>query len=133
MSQQRILVIEDEHSLVDVLSYNLGNEGFEVLSATDGALQGTLSFAAPEGGESPPAWKLRGALNEQRIHLFGSREQDWVRLEAKRSESGWAGQWTGEVAFKPVAGTWTLARVKATGDDAKVATDTSGKADSPAP
>ncbi len=36
MSQQRILVIEDEHSLVDVLSYNLGNEGFEVLSATDG-------------------------------------------------------------------------------------------------
>ncbi|MAG92574.1 MAG: DNA-binding response regulator [Planctomycetaceae bacterium] len=36
MSQQTILVIEDEHSLVDVLSYNLGNEGFEVLSATDG-------------------------------------------------------------------------------------------------
>lgn len=36
MSDQRVLIIEDEKSLIDVLAYNLRNEGFEVLSATDG-------------------------------------------------------------------------------------------------
>lgn len=36
MAKQTILIIEDERSLVDVLTYNLSNEGFEVLSATDG-------------------------------------------------------------------------------------------------
>ena len=36
MSKQKILVIEDERDLVEVLTYNLTNEGFEVSSATDG-------------------------------------------------------------------------------------------------
>lgn len=36
MSQQTILIIEDERSLVEVLTYNLEMEGFRVLSATDG-------------------------------------------------------------------------------------------------
>lgn len=36
MSKQKILVIEDERALVEVLTYNLTNEGFEVISATDG-------------------------------------------------------------------------------------------------
>jgi two-component system phosphate regulon response regulator PhoB len=36
MKKQTILLIEDERSLVDVLTYNLTNEGFEVISATDG-------------------------------------------------------------------------------------------------
>jgi two-component system phosphate regulon response regulator PhoB len=36
MSQQTILVIEDERALVEVLTYNLRKEGFEVHSATDG-------------------------------------------------------------------------------------------------
>jgi len=36
MSNQTILIIEDERSLVDVLTYNLKSEGFEVLSALDG-------------------------------------------------------------------------------------------------
>ncbi len=36
MPKQTILVIEDEQSLVEVLSYNLANEGFDVLTATDG-------------------------------------------------------------------------------------------------
>lgn len=36
MGQQTILVIEDEHSIVEILAYNLGNEGFEVITATDG-------------------------------------------------------------------------------------------------
>jgi two-component system, OmpR family, phosphate regulon response regulator PhoB len=36
MSKQKILVIEDERDLVEILTYNLTNEGFEVLSATDG-------------------------------------------------------------------------------------------------
>ncbi|MCA9070888.1 MAG: response regulator, partial [Planctomycetaceae bacterium] len=36
MSKQKILIIEDERTLVEVLTYNLTNEGFEVLSATDG-------------------------------------------------------------------------------------------------
>jgi two-component system phosphate regulon response regulator PhoB len=36
MSKQKILVIEDERDLVEVLTYNLTNEGFEVHCATDG-------------------------------------------------------------------------------------------------
>ncbi|MDR3634997.1 MAG: response regulator transcription factor [Isosphaeraceae bacterium] len=36
MSKPKILVIEDERSLVEVLTYNLEREGFEVLAATDG-------------------------------------------------------------------------------------------------
>ena len=36
MPKQKILVIEDERSLVDVLSCNLQREGFEVLSSYDG-------------------------------------------------------------------------------------------------
>ena len=36
MSQQTILIIEDERALVDVLTYNLKKEGFEVVSAYDG-------------------------------------------------------------------------------------------------
>lgn len=36
MSQQTILIIEDERSLVEVLTYNLQKEGYIVASATDG-------------------------------------------------------------------------------------------------
>ena len=36
MSRQKILVIEDERSLAEVLTYNLTNEGFEVVTASEG-------------------------------------------------------------------------------------------------
>jgi len=36
MSKQKILIIEDERDLIEVLTYNLTKEGFEVISATDG-------------------------------------------------------------------------------------------------
>ncbi len=36
MSKQKILVIEDERSIVEVLTYNLTHEGFDVISSTDG-------------------------------------------------------------------------------------------------
>src|SRR4051794_27157433 len=36
MAQQTILIIEDERPLIDVLTYNLQKEGFEVASASDG-------------------------------------------------------------------------------------------------
>ncbi|MBC7822169.1 MAG: response regulator transcription factor [Planctomycetaceae bacterium] len=36
MSKSKILIIEDERSLIEILSYNLTNEGFEVLTASDG-------------------------------------------------------------------------------------------------
>ncbi len=36
MAKQTILIIEDEPSLVDVLTYNLTKEGFDVVVATDG-------------------------------------------------------------------------------------------------
>ncbi len=36
MAKQTILIIEDERALVEVLTYNLRKEGFEVQSATDG-------------------------------------------------------------------------------------------------
>ncbi len=36
MTKHRILIIEDERSLAEVLTYNLEKEGFEVLTAADG-------------------------------------------------------------------------------------------------
>lgn len=36
MAQQTILIIEDEPALIEVLTYNLENEGFEVITATNG-------------------------------------------------------------------------------------------------
>ncbi|MBC8350930.1 MAG: response regulator transcription factor [Planctomycetes bacterium] len=36
MAKQTILIIEDEPSLVEVLTYNLAKEGFEIVVATDG-------------------------------------------------------------------------------------------------
>ena len=36
MSTQTILIIEDEPSLIEILSYNLSQEGFEILTASDG-------------------------------------------------------------------------------------------------
>ena len=36
MAKPTILIIEDERSLLEILSYNLTNEGFEVLTAADG-------------------------------------------------------------------------------------------------
>lgn len=36
MAKPKILIIEDERSLQEILSYNLVNEGFEVLTAGDG-------------------------------------------------------------------------------------------------
>src|SRR6266404_5840301 len=37
MGKSRILIIEDERGLTDVLSYNLNREGYETLVAHDGA------------------------------------------------------------------------------------------------
>ncbi|MBM4004175.1 MAG: response regulator [Planctomycetes bacterium] len=36
MAQDKILIIEDETSLVELLTYNLEREGYKVISATDG-------------------------------------------------------------------------------------------------
>ncbi len=36
MTKPTVLIIEDEPALVEVLSYNLSNEGFEVLTSNDG-------------------------------------------------------------------------------------------------
>lgn len=36
MSQQSILIVEDERSILDALTYNLQKDGFEVVTATDG-------------------------------------------------------------------------------------------------
>ena len=36
MPKPKILIIEDERSLIDILSYNLSREGFDVISASDG-------------------------------------------------------------------------------------------------
>ncbi len=36
MPRQKILVVEDERSLVEVLSFNLEREGFDVVTAFDG-------------------------------------------------------------------------------------------------
>lgn len=36
MSKRKIIIIEDEPDILEVLSYNLRREGFDILSATDG-------------------------------------------------------------------------------------------------
>lgn len=36
LTRQKILIIEDERSLIEVLTYNFTKEGFEVIHATDG-------------------------------------------------------------------------------------------------
>ncbi len=36
MSKRKIIIIEDEPDILEVLSYNLRREGFEIMSATDG-------------------------------------------------------------------------------------------------
>lgn len=41
MSRQRVLIVEDEPALLEILTWNLQNEGYEVLSASDGQ-QGLL-------------------------------------------------------------------------------------------
>lgn len=37
MSRKKIVIVEDEPDILEVLSYNLKREGYEVLTATDGA------------------------------------------------------------------------------------------------
>ncbi|MFM9961532.1 MAG: response regulator [Planctomycetaceae bacterium] len=37
MPKPKILIIEDERSLIDILSYNLSREGFDVTTSSDGA------------------------------------------------------------------------------------------------
>ena len=37
MSKRKIIIIEDEPDILEVLSYNLRREGFEILAASDGA------------------------------------------------------------------------------------------------
>ena len=34
---KKILIVEDEKNIVDILSFNLGREGYETLEAYDGA------------------------------------------------------------------------------------------------
>ena len=34
---KRILIVEDEKNIVDILSFNLGREGYDTLEAYDGA------------------------------------------------------------------------------------------------
>jgi len=46
MSKKKIIIIEDEPDILEVLSYNLKREGFEVFSATNGTLG--LSLAEKE-------------------------------------------------------------------------------------
>ena len=36
MSKQRVLIIEDDTALAEVLAYNLQESGFEVVQSTDG-------------------------------------------------------------------------------------------------
>lgn len=38
MSKRKIVIIEDEPDILEVLSYNLRREGFEILTASDGAV-----------------------------------------------------------------------------------------------
>ena len=47
---KRILIVEDEKNIVDILSFNLSKEGYETLEAYDG--EAGLQLAKP-GSDSP--------------------------------------------------------------------------------
>ena len=45
---KRILIVEDEKNIVDILSFNLSKEGYETLEAYDGeAVHSRRRFCAP--------------------------------------------------------------------------------------
>ncbi|MDR0350230.1 MAG: response regulator, partial [Coriobacteriales bacterium] len=46
-SPARILVVDDEASITDVVSYNLKKEGYEVQAAADGATAVSMVNASP--------------------------------------------------------------------------------------
>ncbi len=90
MSKPKILVIEDERSLVEVLSYNLVREGFEVLTSFDG--QDGLRQAQiklPDLIVLDLMLPIKGGLDVCRELRMGSRTRDIpiIMLTAKAEES----------------------------------------------
>ena len=51
MSQRRILVVEDESAIRDMVSFNLGRAGYDVSSAAD-AREATRQFLALYGAHT---------------------------------------------------------------------------------
>jgi two-component system phosphate regulon response regulator PhoB len=90
MAKPKILVIEDERSLVEVLTYNLNREGFEVLCAYDG--QDGLRQAQvklPDLVVLDLMLPLKGGLDVCRELRMGARTRDIpiIMLTAKAEES----------------------------------------------
>lgn len=50
---KRILIVEDEKNIVDILSFNLSKEGYETLEAYDGEAGLQLAPGAKPGSDSP--------------------------------------------------------------------------------
>ena len=65
---KRILIIEDDRDIVELVRYNLANEGFQVAAAFDGnsglaTLKKTppdLSASGPDAAENVRVWKSAG-------------------------------------------------------------------------
>ncbi len=90
MAKPKILVIEDERSLVEVLTYNLAREGFEVLTSYDG--QDGLRQAQvklPDLVVLDLMLPLKGGLDVCRELRMGSRTREIpiIMLTAKAEES----------------------------------------------
>jgi two-component system phosphate regulon response regulator PhoB len=90
MAKTKILVIEDERSLVEILSYNLTREGFEVLTAYDG--QDGLRQAQvklPDLVVLDLMLPVKGGLEVCRELRMGTRTRDIpiIMLTAKAEES----------------------------------------------
>jgi two-component system phosphate regulon response regulator PhoB len=90
MSKPKILVIEDERALVEVLSYNLEREGFEVMVAHDG--QDGLRQAQiklPELVVLDLMLPLKGGLEVCRELRLGTRTREIpiIMVTAKAEES----------------------------------------------
>ena len=90
MAKPKILVIEDERSLVEVLTYNLTREGFEVLTSYDG--QDGLRQAQvklPDLIVLDLMLPIKGGLDVCRDLRMGSRTRDIpiIMLTAKAEES----------------------------------------------
>ena len=90
MAKPKILMIEDDRSLVEVLSYNLAREGFEVLTAFDG--QDGLRQAQvklPDLVVLDLMLPIKGGLEVCRELRMGARTRDIpiIMLTARGEES----------------------------------------------
>ena len=82
-ARMRILIIEDERDLTDVLAYNLQREGYETLAAHDAVAQPLIRGAVFIGGwrrRSEPALVNSAPVKAVSIEIIRIQFEPFARL-----------------------------------------------------